>query len=389
MMISPMLKLASYATSPSDYMPRAHTESENPDYVFLNDRDKVVHSQAFRRLEYKTQVFVNHIGDHYRTRLTHSLEVAQIARRIARMLNLNEDLAETVALSHDLGHPPFGHAGEHGLNLAASAYGGFDHNAHTLRILTKLEHRYHDFHGLNLTGNTIDGIAKHNGPLLDNPSKAQLQIITLLQKLGIDYKKQTSLESQVAAFADDIAYVNHDIDDGIRAGMFQLEELAGINICNEIISSLEAPSNDTPRRKHEFMRKLSATMIADLVATTENNIKTFKIQTLQDVYNTNQGIVDFSAEMMNAKDTLKKFLMQRVYQNYRVNRMTRKSIDLIKSLFDRYMEFPDCLPQEWNARILDKHSSQERAVVIMDYIAGMTDRYAIEEYNRLFDPSYI
>lgn len=380
-----MSQVAKYACNPLKSKGRCFFEEEDASEIFLRDREKVIHSSAFRRLEYKTQVFVNHVGDHYRTRLTHTIEVSQIARAISRKLRLNEDLAETVALSHDLGHPPFGHAGEDGLNEAAKDFGGFDHNAQTVKVLVKLEQRYLGFDGINLSLEALEGIAKHNGPLTDHTSKAHLSLIKMLNDFGIEFHTQPSLEAQCSALSDDIAYINHDIDDGLRAGMFNLEELKTLPVISDILQQLQKLSHNPQKIKHELIKKLSRSMVDDLVAQTLINLKA--IETYQDVLAQASETVTFSPYMDLAKNEIKSFLMEKVYRNYRVNRMTAKAKDLISKLFHHYLQNPDCLPTEWYTRIVDKRNQNEIATYVIDYIAGMTDRFAIEEYRRLFDPS--
>ncbi len=382
-----MLHIAKYACTPDKSKGRGFFEEEDIHDVFLRDREKVIHSSAFRRLEYKTQVFVNHIGDHYRTRLTHTIEVSQVARVISRKLGLNEDLADTVALSHDLGHPPFGHAGEDSLNEAAKDFGGFDHNAQTIKILVKLEQRYPKFDGVNLSLESLEGIAKHNGPLTDHNSKAHLSLIKLLNDLGINFHTQPSLEAQCSSLSDDIAYINHDIDDGLRANMFGLDELETLPVISDILDQLKKLSSNPQIIKHELIRELSKAMIDDLVAQTLFNLKTSGIKSYEDVIGFSKELVNFSPEMNIVKDQIKSFLMKKVYRNYLVNRMTTKSKDLINKLFHCYLHNPDCLPTRWYDRIIDKSNKNEIATYVIDYIAGMTDRFAIEEYKKLFDAS--
>jgi dGTPase len=379
--------LAKYACSPFKSRGRAFPEKEDKAEIFLRDREKIIHSSAFRRLEYKTQVFVNHVGDHYRTRLTHTIEVSQIARNISRKLQLNEDLAESVALAHDLGHPPFGHAGEEGLNAAAKEFGGFDHNAHTIRILVKIEQRYLGFAGLNLSIETLDGIAKHNGPLNDHNSKSHMHLVNLLSDLELDPHIQPTLEAQCAALSDDIAYINHDIDDGLRANMFCLEELESLPITVDILKHLRKATNEVSKIKNELVKELSSIMIDDLVTQTLTNLKSRGIADYEDVKSHTHEIVSFSNDVAHAKGIIKSFLMEKVYKNYRVNRMTAKSKKLLSKLFDHYLQNPDCLPTEWYNKITYNKNKSDIAKFVIDYIAGMTDRYAIEEYKRLFDPS--
>lgn len=388
------MKLASYACDPFKTAGRIHKEkfainNRNP---FLKDRDRVIHCVAFRRLEYKTQVFVNHVGDHYRTRLTHTLEVSQIVRTIARALDLNEDLAETLALCHDLGHPPFGHAGEEGLNEAAHEYGGFDHNLHTIKILTQLEQRYAEFDGLNLTWETLEGTIKHNGPVEGKHAigkKTPQLIAELSQQKDLLLSEYPSLEAQVATLADDIAYCNHDIDDGIRAGMFKLEDLKAIKEISEIYDAVQFayPGINQTRLINETIRRLLKFMIDDLIFETQKNIRLLGITSVDDIRKQNQAVATFSPEVEIMKNKLKAFLMTNVWRNYRVNRMSIKGKQIISDLFVRLLDRPECLPSDWQlkAKKLDKKGA---ACVIIDYIAGMTDRFAIEEHTKMFNPNY-
>lgn len=355
-------------------------------YAFMVDRERVVHSAAFRRLEYKTQVFVNHVGDHYRTRLTHSIEVAQIARKIARKLGLNEDLADTIALSHDLGHPPFGHAGEEGLNEAANLHGGFDHNAHTLRILVKLEKFKRAHTGLNLLRATLDGIAKHNGCLMHN-HKVHPRLIEIVKDLGISVSTKPSLEAQIASLADDIAYINHDIDDGLRASMFEIEELWDYNGLAKRLEHLgfDVISHFDHSFRTGFISSFSGFLIGDLIDQTLANVKAIGVQCFEDVQGCKTDVVAFSPEVETIKNDIKEFLMRKVYRNYRVNRMTLKAKKVISELYKVLITKPDCLPQHWQNRIKQDYSIAE---IIIDYIAGMTDRFALEEHRRLLDPHY-
>lgn len=385
-MFSNYMSLAKYACNPDESRGRQHKEKYDSERSpFLKDRDRIIHCMAFRRLEYKTQVFVNHVGDHYRTRLTHSLEVSQIARTICRELNLNEDLAETIALSHDLGHPPFGHAGEAGLNDASINYGGFDHNVQTIKILTLLEQRYAEFDGLNLTWETLEGAVKHNGPI-SSPHKL---ISELDKRLDLKLDKYASLEAQVAGLADDIAYCNHDIDDGIRAGMFKIEELLQFNIIKQLFESVKAayPAASEQIMLNETIRRLVKHMVNDVVHQVRKNITFHKIQSVTDIRNANTPIAEFSPETEELRISLKAFLMEKVYKHYRVNRMTVKSKQVLKDLFERLFTQSDCLPTDWYDKLKGKDEFT-KADIIKDYISGMTDRYAIEEHERLFNPNY-
>ncbi len=347
------------------------------------DRDRILHSTAFRRLEYKTQVFVNHEGDHYRTRLTHSLEVSQIARSLARALKLNEDLAETLALAHDLGHPPFGHAGEEGLSAAMESFGGFDHNAQTIRIVTKLEHRYADFDGLNLTYETLEGLVKHNGPV-KKPLPRALVDFEHINKLELSL--YPSLEAQLASLADDIAYHNHDIDDGIRAGLFTPEDLMAVPEVGNVFAEVnkQHPTISTQRLTHEAARRLINRMCMDLLAATGENIKKANIKTIDDVRNSGNPLVTFSAEMERTNKALKTFLMERMYRHYRINRMSSKAKRVIEQLFNFFLGEPECLPTEWR-KLTDGANTKQTAIVACDYIAGMTDRYALDTYMQIFE----
>jgi dGTPase len=381
------MKFASYATLPENSLGRLVKEPLD-NQCYLADRERLIHSLAFRRLEYKTQVFINYLGDHYRTRLTHTLEVAQNARVIARRIGLNEDLAEVVALSHDLGHPPFGHAGEDGLNLAAKKYGGFDHNNHTIKIITLLESRHAGFNGLNLTWETLEGCLNHNGPLgLKGKKKLPSYITSLARDFDISLTSQASLEAQVAAVADDIAYCNHDIDDGVRADFFALEELEFIEPIRDIIATLKKqyPQIAYPQLVFETTKALKNLMIDDVVKNAKALIKKHDIKTSAEVRQINEPLVCFSKEINAVRLELMKFLIANVYRNYRVNRMTIKAKSIVHDLFTRLMESPNCLPKEWY-KLVKGQSEKVAARHILDYIAGMTDRFAIEEHKNLFDP---
>jgi dGTPase len=382
--------LAPYATDPAHSRGRLIAEPEcSMRTPHQRDRDRIIHSAAFRRLEYKTQVFVNHEGDHYRTRLTHSLEVAQLARSMARNLRLNEDLAEALALAHDLGHPPFGHAGEDGLNAAMKDFGGFDHNAQTIRILTHLENRYADFDGLNLTWEVLEGIAKHNGPLTGQPHSKPLPraLLAYLDQQDLALGQFSSAEAQVAAIADDVAYNNHDIDDGMRAGFFTLADLEQLPLLGDIIRELKAkhPFLSIQRVSHEVLRRLMSAMVSDVLATTRANIDRLSIKTAEDVRTAGTSIVHFSPEMEQVNKAIKTFLFKHMYRHYKVNRMTSKARRVVRELFDFFLAEPSCMPSVWYAQT-DGAGTQRTAEVIADFIAGMTDRFALDEYARIFDP---
>ena len=350
---------------------------------FQRDRDRVLHSTAFRRLTYKTQVFVFHEGDHYRTRLTHSLEVAQIARTVARQLRLDEDLAEAIALAHDLGHPPFGHAGERALDRAVHAYGGFDHNAQSLRVVTALERKYAQFDGLNLTWETLEGLAKHNGPVRDDAVAKVARRTERWQSL--DLSSWPSAEAQVAALADDIAYVAHDIDDGLRAHLIVLADLEAQPLAGPALAR-ERPhgARDEAREVYELTRILITQMIADLVAETRARLATLAPAGPDDIRRAGQATVAFSPVMAERIALLKGFLFERVYRHERVMRVMRDAESIVADLFGRYVQQPQTMAEAWYAasRQVDE---RRRARLVGDFVAGMTDRYAIAEHRRLFD----
>lgn len=378
--------LAPYASIPENTKGRLYKEAEDPGRsAYQRDRDRIVHSAAFRRLEYKTQVFVYHEGDHYRTRLTHSLEVAQLARSIARELLLDEDLAEAIALSHDLGHPPFGHAGEEALHDAMKDFGGFDHNAQTLRAITKLESKYAGFDGLNLTWECLEGIAKHNGPV-KNPPRA-MQEYNKKHNLRLD--TYPNLEAQVASIADDIAYNSHDIEDGLRARLFKVQDLKEVPLIGEVFSEVSKKHKNIEESRliHEAKRRMINLMVKDLVAETKKNITKNKIRNVDDVRNAGELVAKMSKEMSASHKQIKKFLFDNMYRHYKVNRMTSKAKRVVKDLFDFYINDLSCLPTHWRNAAEGK-TKKEAAVVIADFIAGMTDRFALEEHKRIFDLSY-
>ena len=362
---------------------------------FRRDCDRIIHSTAFRRLKHKTQVFVFDEGDHYRTRLTHTLEVAQVARALARALGLNEDLAEALALAHDLGHPPFGHAGERALDECLSAFGGFDHNAQTLRVVTALERRYPTFDGLNLTWETLEGLVKHNGPLTDRDGKPlgryrahgvpeTIQQYVRLQDLQL--WSFPSVEAQVAAVADDIAYDAHDIDDGLRAELFSLEEIATVALPGEIVAEIRAayPGLDAGRLVHEFIRRLIGLLIEDVVAETGRRLATLAPRSADEVRQAPSGVAGFSAAIAKAEGAIKAFLETRMYRHARVQRVMDEAAHVIRDLFARYTAHPDDLPAEWREGLAGADEAV-RARRIADFVAGMTDRYALAEHTRLFD----
>ena len=384
-----MKELQSYATDPVRTRGRLVDEPESATRTpHQRDRDRIIHAAAFRRLEYKTQVFVYHEGDNYRTRLTHSLEVAQIARSASRALGLNEDLAEALALAHDLGHTPFGHAGEAGMNDVMKPFGGFDHNGQSLRIVTKLEEKYAAFDGLNLTWETLEGIAKHNGPLIA-PGEA-----VGLPRAVAEYNAQHDLElhtyagaeAQVAALADDIAYNNHDIEDGLRAGLFEIEDLDDVPLAGPVFHDLRRrfPDLDESRLISEAVRDLIGLMVHNLLAETTQRLSAAHPRTVEDIRALDHAVVAFSDDFEKENKALKRFLFERMYRHYRVNRMASKARRLVQELFRLFLEEPNTLPPDWR-RKTDGSGTEKTAIAVADYIAGMTDRYAIEEHRRLFD----
>jgi len=366
--------LAPYAMHSKDTKGRKYAELE-PKYrsVYQRDRDRIIHSTAFRRLEYKTQVFVNHEGDYYRTRLTHTMEVSQIARSIARTMSLNEDLVEVIALSHDIGHPPFGHAGEESLKILMKDNGGFDHNLQGLRVVEELEQRYSDFPGLNLTWEVREGINKHT-TMFDRAKQLK------------EFKPGSSptLETQVVDVADEIAYDNHDIDDGLTSGLIEEKDLLELKLWKEATRFVKKGRKELPDkiRKHQIIRRLIDTQIEDLLYASEKNIKTEGIKSVACVRKHKKRLVAFSEDMQEKRKELRIFLMNNLYKNFRVIRMSDKARRFITELFKVYLEKPEQLPPSDQKKI-DKIG---RYGVICDYIAGMTDRYALDEYKKLFDP---
>jgi dGTPase len=387
---------APYACDPDLSRGRLHSEPASTSRsAFRRDCDRIIHATAFRRLKHKTQVFVFDEGDHYRTRLTHTLEVAQVARALARRLRLDEDLAEALALAHDLGHPPFGHAGERALDECLAAFGGFDHNAQTLRIVTRLERRYPRFDGLNLTWETLEGLVKHNGPLTDRAGAP----LGRYRKSGVprtilDYAKQQDLqlwsfagvEAQIAAFADDIAYDAHDIDDGLRAGLFQLDEIATVPLPGKITNAIRAayPGLDNDHLVHELVREMIGLLIDDVVAETSRRLAALKPQSADDVRKAASPVAGFSAAMAEGDGAIKTFLETQMYRHRRVMQVMDQAAGVIRDLYARYTEKPADLPVEWQEG-LSRLDEAARARRVADFIAGMTDRYALAEHGRLFD----
>jgi dGTPase len=378
---------APYAEIPSASRGRRVEEAHSRTRTdFARDRDRIIHCTAFRRLKEKTQVFVAHEGDHFRTRLTHSLEVAQIARSLATALGLDADLAETIALAHDLGHPPFGHAGEDELQIQMQTFGGFDHNVQTFRVVTKLERRYPRFDGLNLTWETLEGVIKHNGPVTDQLTKPSWAAITEFDAAyGLRLDTWASAEAQVAALSDDIAYNNHDVDDGVLAGLFNLDELAQVPLIGPHIASSwsDFPDCDPGILRLEAVRRMIGAMVDDVMAETRRRAAAARVGSPEQVRVLGHALVAFSREMVEDLAQLRLFLMERMYRHWRVNRTRSQARRILAEMFQLFMAEPDVLPAEWYARA-EGRDETGRARVVCDYIAGMTDRYAIEEHRKLF-----
>ena len=367
---------------------REHNEPEcSTRSPFQRDRDRILHSTAFRRLTHKTQVFIFHEGDHFRTRLTHSLEVAQIARTAARQLRLDEDLAEAIALAHDLGHPPFGHAGERALDAAMGDFGGFDHNAQSLRVVTALERKYAAFDGLNLTWESLEGLAKHNGPVTGGPGSPIAKVTRRLEDWkSLELTSWASAEAQVAALADDIAYVSHDIDDGLRAHLIGLGDLEGEPLVGPAVAATPHVAGDDTdgRRVYEVTRRMITVMIADLVAETRRRLAALAPKSPDDIRAAGKATAAFSPAMEADIAGLKRFLYARVYRHDRVMRIMGDAEEVVCELFTRYLARPSDMPEAWRAAssgLCDRRLAR----LIANFVAGMTDRYAIEEHRRLFD----
>lgn len=383
---------AAYATDPAQSRGRLFAEVESPTRTpFQRDRDRIIHSTAFRRLKHKTQVFVAHEGDHYRTRLTHSIEVAQIARALARALLGDEDLAEAVALVHDFGHTPFGHTGEDALNEKMAAWGGFDHNAQSLRIVTRLERRYAEFDGLNLTWETLEGLVKHNGPLTDTSGKGlkgpvpqAIRDYSELHDLELD--RLAGIEAQCAAIADDIAYNTHDIDDGLRAGLLTLDMLEDVSLPGNILRSVREryPALDPVRTGHELMRRQITMMVEDVIVATRANLARTRPESADAVRAAGETMVTFSSGMATAEKELKSFLYAHLYRHPEVMRVRADAEQIVKDLFDVYFNDPRAMPDGWREG-LDRAEDRIKARSVADFLAGMTDTYALKEHRRLFD----
>ena len=386
-----MAELATYATLAGESRGRLYPEPESPPRsAFQRDRDRVIHSTAFRRLKHKTQVFVYHEGDHYRTRLTHSLEVAQIARSIARAIGLDEDLTEALALAHDLGHTPFGHAGERELDHLMAPYGGFDHNAQGIRIVTRLERRYAAFDGLNLTLDTLEGLVKHNGPLVGSDGRPTGRLPAAIKEFAteqnIDLANYAVGEAQVAALADDIAYDAHDIDDGLRAGLFDVIDLGDVPLAGAALSEVlrSWPDIARPRLVHETVRRVTSWMIADVLAETRRRLAETDPRSARQVCAAPRPLVGFSPQMCENERVLKLFLSRTVYRHPKIEEIMDRARRVVRDLFHSYMNDPKLLPADWRDDVQPANETRY-ARQVCDFIAGMTDRYALENHKRLFD----
>ncbi len=384
---------AAFASNPENSKGRLVPERESPTRTpFQRDRDRIVHSTAFRRLKHKTQVFFSHEDDHYRTRLTHTIEVAQIARALARAFRLDEDLAEAIALVHDFGHTPFGHTGEDILDEMMADFGGFDHNAHALKVVTELEHRYADFDGLNLTWETLEGLVKHNGPLLGENGQSldgkplPRAIENYNAKNDLKLADHASLEAQVAAIADDIAYNTHDIDDGLRAGLLSFDLLKEVELVGEQLAIVDGkyPDLDQTRRGHETTRRVMTVMVEDVIRTAGENLSLLNPKSVDDIYNAGQTIVTFSSVMKTREKELKRFMFANMYRHENVLRVRTQAEDIVRDLFKRYMQNPADMGGEWADQVT-KLDQQALAQRVSDFLAGMTDNFAIAQHRRLFD----
>ena len=398
-----MPELAGYACDAARSRGRVVAEPGSPTRSeFQRDRDRIVHSTGFRRLAHKTQVFVPLGSDHFRTRLTHTIEVAQIARALARGLRVDDDLAEALALAHDLGHTPFGHVGEDTLDALMRDHGGFDHNAQALRLVTRLERRYARFDGLNLTWETLEGLVKHNGPLLSPDGKPTARY----QKRGVpkpildfdaecsgtigalDLASHASVEAQIAALADDIAYDSHDIDDGLRAGLFELADLrAASPFIDQLLSQIEQSYGALERARviHELGRRVITRFVEDALTESGRRIAEAGAASASDVRAAGRTLVAFSPEMVEADRSIKTFLFSAMYRHTEVMRVRKKATEIVEALFPRFLADPAAMPLEWAGLIKGAHDKSSRARIVADYIAGMTDRYALNEYRRLVD----
>ncbi len=377
------IMLKTYASQPGETRGRLHPETMSTfRSPFQRDRDRIIHASAFRRLKHKTQVFVEHEGDYYRTRLTHSIEVAQVARTIAGALGLNENLAEAVALAHDLGHPPFGHTGEDALAVLMEPYGGFDHNAQAIRIVTKLEKHYAGFDGLNLTWESLEGIAKHNGPVTGDLPYA---LVDFNDEYDLELSTHASAEAQVAAVADDIAYNHHDLHDGLRAGLFTDADLMELPLTGPAYEAVDKlyPGLDPMRRRHEALRRIFGVMVEDVIHIADNRLAAAQPKSVHDIRHLGQPVIRFSKPLFMELKTIKSFLFRRMYRAPSVIVMRQQVTSMVEDLFPLFMKRPELLPADWEVDVAAATSDTELARIILDYVAGMTDRFAIQEHERL------
>ncbi|MEP3297362.1 MAG: deoxyguanosinetriphosphate triphosphohydrolase [Pseudoruegeria sp.] len=377
--------LSKFACDPHQSRGRLYPEEESAHRsCFQRDRDRIIHASAFRRLKHKTQVFIEHEGDYFRTRLTHSIEVAQVARTMANTLGLNQELTEAVALAHDLGHTPFGHTGEDAMHDLMDPYGGFDHNAQALRIVTSLERHYAEWDGLNLTWETLEGIAKHNGPVTGTLPYALTDYDV---KHDLELHTYASAEAQVAALSDDIAYNNHDLHDGLRAELFSTDELAEMPILQDCFSEVDKlyPGLNYYRRRHEALRRFFGVLVTDVLAVTQNNLAELDPQSPRDIRMAGRQIVAFSDPLWQDLKVIRQFLFTRMYRAPSVVEMREKVTRVVRELFPFYMSQPDQLPKQWRKDVAEIDSEIALARIVADYIAGMTDRFALQEHRRIFD----
>jgi dGTPase len=390
------MSLAPYACHPDKSRGRLYPETMSTfRSPFQRDRDRIIHSSAFRRLKHKTQVFVEHEGDYYRTRLTHTIEVAQVARTIAGTLGLNVELAEAVALAHDLGHPPFGHTGEDALAELMKPYGGFDHNAQAIRIVTSLERHYADFDGLNLTWETLEGMAKHNGPVIGphasgshsvtDPSQMPYALAEFNARLDLELETHASAEAQVAAVADDVAYNHHDLHDGLRAGLFTEADLMDLPVTGPAFVVVDRlyPGLDPMRRRHEALRRVFGVMVEDVIAVAQNRLQASQPKSPQEIRDMDGPIIRFSKPLFQNLKAIKSFLFTRMYRAPTVIVERKRVTAMINDLFPLFLKEPGLLPAEWSSDVARARSETELARVVLDYVAGMTDRFAIQEHQRL------
>ncbi|MFL2786823.1 MAG: deoxyguanosinetriphosphate triphosphohydrolase [Paracoccaceae bacterium] len=372
-----------FRSDPTNSRGRLYPEDESTfRSCFQRDRDRIIHCSAFRRLKHKTQVFIEHEGDYFRTRLTHSIEVAQVARTISGVLGLNAELTEAVALAHDLGHPPFGHTGEDALNVLMKPYGGFDHNAQALRIVTSLERHYADFDGLNLTWETLEGIAKHNGPVTGTLPYALAEYNALHD---LELHSYASTEAQVAALADDIAYNSHDLHDGLRAELFSTDELAELPILQDCFAEVDRkyPGLNYYRRRHEALRRFFGVLVEDVIAIARANLAELTPKTASNVRYAGRPIVQFSNALWNDLKVVRKFLFHRMYRAPSVVKMRKEVTEAVTTLFPLFMQHPELLPKQWRKDVQKAKDDVALARIVVDYIAGMTDRFALQEHERL------